>query len=102
MSAQEIARNTNFGTYRSQGLPAVDFDDFHRHELPARLAGGVNERVAWDVEGRAPISIALPDGRAYTYVCGRLAGEEIPPAERNVEVFGGNTMDSKVKSSRGA
>ena len=69
MSAQEIARNTNFGTYRTQGLPAVDFDDFHRHELPARLAGGVNEQVAWDVEGRAPISIALPDGRAYTYVC---------------------------------
>ena len=78
MSAQEIARDTNFGTYRSQGLPAVDFDAFHREELPARLAGGVNAQVAWDVEGKAPISIALPDGRAYTYVCGS-SGVEIHP-----------------------
>ena len=66
MSAQQVARDRNFGTYRSQGLPAVDFDAFHREELPARLAAGVNEQVAWDVEGRAPIAISLPDGRGWT------------------------------------
>src|SRR5262249_13804425 len=27
------------------------------------------ERVAWDVRGRAPIALALPDGRAYSYAC---------------------------------
>ncbi|MFP6641737.1 MAG: hypothetical protein VCC04_15940, partial [Myxococcota bacterium] len=66
MAVQEITRDTQFGTYRAVGLPPVDFDEFHRDELPGRLASGVNDEVAWDVEGRAPISIALPDGRAYT------------------------------------
>jgi hypothetical protein len=47
----------------------VDFDEFHMEELPRRLQEGVNQRVAWDVEGRAPISIGLSDGRAYSYSC---------------------------------
>ncbi len=82
MAVQEITRDTQFGTYRSVGLPAVDFDEFHRDELPARLASGVNDEVAWDVEGRAPISIALPDGRAYTYACGSH-GVEVHPGVSN-------------------
>jgi hypothetical protein len=67
MAMQDVGRDTTFGTYRVAGLPAVDFDEFHRDELPGRLDAGVNEQVAWDVEGRAPISIGLPDGRAYSY-----------------------------------
>ncbi len=63
----EIGRDTTFGTYRGAGLPWVDFDDFHRSELPGRLADGVNAKVAWDVVGKRPISIGLPDGRFYTY-----------------------------------
>ena len=47
----------------------MDFDEFHMEELPRRLQEGVNQRVAWDVEGRAPISIGLSDGRAYSYSC---------------------------------
>jgi len=66
---REIGRNTTFGTYRGAGLPWVDFDDFHRSELPRRLADGVNAKVAWDVAGKRPISIGLPDGRFYTYRC---------------------------------
>ena len=65
--AGEIGRDTTFGTYRGAGLPWVDFDAFHQEELPRRLASGVNEKVAWDVAGKRPISVGLPDGRFYTY-----------------------------------
>ena len=78
MAMQEIGRDKTFGTYRMAGLPEVDFDAFHRDALPAKLAAGTNEQVAWDVEGRAPISIGLADGRAYSYRCrgGRVEVEE--------------------------
>ena len=72
MSTSAIGRDPQFGTYRSAGLPPVDFDDFHRHELPRRLRAGKNEQVAWDVDGVAPIAIGLRDRgpqRAYSYVC---------------------------------
>jgi hypothetical protein len=50
------------------GLRPLDFDEFHRSELPARLAAG-NGRLASPVSARLePIAYALPDGRAYTYV----------------------------------
>ncbi len=74
MTAAEIGRNVTFGTYRVAGLPAVDFDAFHLEELPRRLREGGSERVAWDVRGRAPIAIGLPDGRAYSYC---LRGDRI-------------------------
>ena len=67
--AGEIGRDTHFGTYRGAGLPWVDFDEFHQVELPRRLEAGRNAEVAWDVAGKAPISIGLPDGRFYTYRC---------------------------------
>ena len=78
MTTQEIGRDKTFGTYRAAGLPAVDFDVFHRETLPERLAAGRNDEVAWDVEGRAPISVGLADGRAYSYRCrsGRVEVEE--------------------------
>ncbi len=69
MTASEIERDTTFGTYRLAGLPRVDFDEFHHEELPRRLREGVDEKIAWDVAGKAPISIGLPDGRAYSYRC---------------------------------
>jgi hypothetical protein len=61
-----VGTDTTVGTYQVAGLPAVDFDDFHRHELPGRLAGGVDEQVAWDVVGRAPCAVQHTDGRAYS------------------------------------
>lgn len=67
--ASEIGRDTTFGTYRGAGLPWVDFDEFHQAVLPRRLADGVNQKVAWDVAGKQPISIGLPDGRFYSYRC---------------------------------
>jgi hypothetical protein len=76
--SSEIGRDTTFGTYRRAGLPWVDFDEFHQTELPRRLAEGVNAKVAWDVAGKEPISIGLPDGRFYTYRCsdGRVLVED--------------------------
>lgn len=56
------------GMYHVAGYPPVDFDDFHRHELPERLLAGVSRRVAWDVEDAAPIAFVLPGERAYSYV----------------------------------
>jgi len=74
---EEIGRDTQFGTYRGAGLPWVDFDAFHQEMLPKRLEEGVNEQVAWDVAGKDPVSIGLPDGRFYTYRCreGRILVE---------------------------
>ena len=69
MASQQIGQDANFGTYRKAGWSPVDFDLFHREILPARLQDGANQRVAWDVEGRQPIALALPDGRAYSYRC---------------------------------
>ena len=69
MAVPTSERDITFGTYRVAGLAAVDFDEFHESELPRRLRTGKSEEVAWDVEGRAPIAIGLPDGRSYTYSC---------------------------------
>ena len=78
MATTSVSRDTTFGTYRVVGLPSVDFDEFHRTELPARLVAGVNDQVAWDVAGKAPIAVGLSDGRAYTYSC-RDGNVEVVP-----------------------
>jgi hypothetical protein len=52
----------------SHRFGAVDFDAFHRDELPARLeaAGAVFGRA--DAAVVRPLAFALTDGRSYTYV----------------------------------
>lgn len=62
------ARDRDIGDIAAWGLKAWDFDDFHRNELPRRLGSGVNEQVVWDLEGAPPFTVALEDGRAYSYV----------------------------------
>jgi hypothetical protein len=49
--------------------PAVDFVEFHEHELPSRLRAGNGELAARGIEvmGLPPIAIEV-DGRSYTYV----------------------------------
>jgi hypothetical protein len=56
------------GMYRVAGYPAVDFDDFHREELPRRLREGRSDAAIWDVIGAPPLAIVLPGDRAYSYV----------------------------------
>ena len=52
-------------------FPKLDFDAYHRRELPPRLADGRGRRAARDLGARAPLAFELPDGRAYQYVpCG--------------------------------
>ena len=64
-------RDTSVASFQAWGYDPVDFDEFHRHELPRRLADGVNDEISWSVAGAAPISVQLSDGRAYSYVSGR-------------------------------
>jgi Phytanoyl-CoA dioxygenase (PhyH) len=73
-----VGTDTTVGTYQVAGLPAVDFDDFHRFELPRRLADGVDGQVAWDVVGRAPCAVQLTDGRAYSYIAAGDHVEVVP------------------------
>jgi ectoine hydroxylase-related dioxygenase (phytanoyl-CoA dioxygenase family) len=87
MSTPSPGRDTQLGTYRAAGFPAVDFDEFHRVELPRRLREGKNEEVAWDVEGAAPLAIQLADRRrageggpaaGYSFVCRDGVVEVVP------------------------
>ena len=79
MATPNLGRDTHFGTYRVAGFPEVDFDEFHRVELPRRLREGKSEEVAWDVEGAAPLALCLRDHEgAYSFVC-RGGGVEIVP-----------------------
>ncbi len=86
----EIGRDTTFGTYRLAGLPWVDFEEFHREELPTRIEAGGNARVAWDVAGKAPIAIGLPDGRSYSYRASKHGGEW------RIEVEAGVASDART------
>ncbi|MEE3331992.1 MAG: phytanoyl-CoA dioxygenase family protein [Myxococcota bacterium] len=69
MAVPTALPETQPGTYRSAGFPAVDFDEFHRVELPRRLREGKSDEIAWDVEGVAPLGIQLADREsAYSFV----------------------------------
>ncbi len=46
----------------------IDFDGFHRHNLPRLLEGRPSVFSDADVGVVRPLAFALPDGRAYTYV----------------------------------
>jgi hypothetical protein len=45
----------------------IAFDQFHRVELPRRIAAGNGARAAADLAGAPPLAFALPGGSAYTY-----------------------------------
>ncbi len=60
-------RDTSVGDFSSWGLCAWDFDEFHQRELPHRLAHGLGQEIAWDLEGVRPFVLTLADGRAYSY-----------------------------------
>lgn len=85
-AAPRVTRDTRVGTYAVAGYPAVDFEHFHRVELPRRLADGLDERVHWDVAGRPPIAIALEEGGAYSYVAGPQRVEIVPGVVDDADV----------------
>lgn len=55
-------------TFRDAGLAPVDFDWFHRWELPRRIASGRCASAVRDVAGVAPLAIQLGAERSYSYV----------------------------------
>ena len=58
-------------------FPSLDFQDFHRHELPRRLAAGNGAIAAHDdLERLGPLAFRLPEGDAFTYV-GRADGVDV-------------------------
>jgi hypothetical protein len=46
----------------------LDFDEFHREDLPRRLAESPSIFTASDRRVVRPLAFRLPDGRAYTYL----------------------------------
>jgi hypothetical protein len=48
----------------------IDFDRFHRVELPERLAQGTRIFAGADVAAVRPLAFLLDDGRSYTYTPG--------------------------------
>jgi hypothetical protein len=49
------------------GFPSIDFERFHRAELPERLAAGNGAAAARALRGLGSLAFRLPDGRAWTY-----------------------------------
>ncbi len=60
----------------TEGFPAVDFDRYHREELPDRLARFGAMAAAARPQGA--LAFRLPDGRAFTYHA-RDAGIDVTP-----------------------
>ena len=86
MDTRSIATDPVVGTFSVASFPSIDFDDFHRVELPRRLREGVNEKIFWDVSGAAPIAIRLAGGPAYSYVARRDRVEIVPGITDDAEV----------------
>ncbi|MCU1372730.1 MAG: hypothetical protein JWO68_16, partial [Actinomycetia bacterium] len=63
----------------------LDFDEFHRTQVPARLAAGNGKLAAHAVH--EPIAFRLPDGRAWTFV----------PVEGDIEVRPGDDAATVVE-----
>ncbi|MYW00877.1 phytanoyl-CoA dioxygenase family protein [Streptomyces sp. SID3343] len=85
-TAPGLGRDADRGTYSVLGWPAVCFHSFHRAELPRRLEGGLGERVAWDVAGKAPFALCMPDGSAYSYVEDRGEVRIVPGVSADAEL----------------
>lgn len=81
-----VERDTGVGSFTAWGFAPIDFDVFHQVELPRRLAAGLNDQVAWDVEGAAPIAVQLLDGRAYSYISGETGVDIRPGVASDAEV----------------
>lgn len=82
----DIGREVKNGMFRRAGYSPVDFDAFHRRELPEKLAAGASDAVHWDVVGARPFAIVLPGERAYSFVA--------TPAR--VEVVAGIAADAET------
>jgi hypothetical protein len=62
----------------------IDFDEFHLHELPERLATGNGKLAAPHLARCRPIAFRLDDGRAYTYAA-TADGIDVTPGEADAQ-----------------
>jgi hypothetical protein len=62
-------------------FPLVDFDQFHRSELPPRLTSARGREAADDVRGVPALAFALADGRSYTYAAEDCALGIVPGSD---------------------
>ncbi len=67
-------------------FPSIDFDEFHRVDLPARITAGNGRLAAADLAGVAPLAVQLPGGSGYTY----------RPGPTDVDVTAGVADDAGV------
>lgn len=81
----DIGREILQGMYRRAGYPPVDFDRFHRVELPKKLREGGSDAVHWDVVGARPLAIVLPGERAFSFVSRPDRIEVVPGIEPEAE-----------------
>jgi ectoine hydroxylase-related dioxygenase (phytanoyl-CoA dioxygenase family) len=67
-----------------QGFADLDFEEFHRTQLPQWLAEGNGELAASARGSRAPLALQLADGSAYTYVP-EAGGIRVEAGDTNAE-----------------
>lgn len=91
----DVSRDPSVGTFRSVGLPALDFEEFHRHELPRRLRGGADERIAWDVAEAAPVAIVLAPNEGKPASASDAAFSYVPQGDR-IEIIPGVVADAEL------
>jgi hypothetical protein len=83
----DLGREVLHGMYRRAGLAPVDFERFHRDELPRKLAEGTSDAVHWDVAGAAPFSIVLPDERSFSFIARDDRVEVLPGIAQDAETI---------------
>ena len=65
----------------SASFAPIDFADFHRHELPRRLAAGHGALAAQeDLEALGALAFRIPSGEAFTYRP-RAGGVDVLPCD---------------------
>jgi hypothetical protein len=67
-------------------FPRIDFERYHREELPALLAGDRRAHVAKAARALAPLAFRLREGGAYTY----------RPSELGIELLAGDADAATV------
>ena len=93
----------------SERRETLDFDQYHREELPRLIAAGHGELAAGEARRRGSLAFRITGGGAYTYAVGPrgiesgalevttrrgLVKEEVPFGEAATDVI------EKVKSGR--
>jgi hypothetical protein len=75
------------------GFENLDFDAFHRAELPRRIAAGNGALAAPAVARQGSLAFRLPDGAAFTYVA-RDGAMVVEPGDESADTVIGIAADA--------